>query len=56
MIVWRDEIWEKTVELMFTVQTICNQDMKMRSGKIRVHLPARLAEDICCGDGCQINA
>jgi hypothetical protein len=24
MIIWRNEIWKKTVELMFTVQTICN--------------------------------
>ncbi len=55
MIIWGNEIWKKTVELMFTVQTICNIQITNKQESGKKNLPARLVDDGCCGDGYNIN-
>ena len=55
VIIWRNEVWKKTVELMFTVQTICNIYIINKKKTKRKCLPARLVDDAGCGDDYNIN-
>ncbi len=43
------------MELMFTVQTICNTEIINKKEKNKECLPARLVDDACCGDDYNTN-